>query len=637
MQSNKLVDVAGPFDIYECPQTGCITVGAEPKPGKQFTPYGGKMNRLCPKPSAPKLKQLGIKVERECPVCKEDVTWLPQIAACPQCGYKQVPVFEEKEYNEEVTAKKIITDFYEELKKSPELPNNPLCTKDPCSKTSKASQGMEGVLRDYKALKQSIEKCKTAPSCPLKPRKQGGKDPNLLTVFTELKDMYTDKSRERKQREVKTICAEACRLAMNRKPRGSCKPATHPCGVVHRKRKRPPPPVKAFKSRLYAPMEPMAHRGTGHNLCSKQVEKVPAHMGWMWTQCALAARPGWRPGAIRRSIRELMSYFLKDFPVDSIPNSKYMSYLRQKPPPSHEGEETAAEMVQVPTLHIEKKNNEYVITLRPLKDAETLKRAANPYVNMKPVQFRIIKNPLLKEIRDMKRCLKNMGHSKCQCHRPVMQCHCRSYIDKKRLIDDVRRQCVIRKLPHCEQGLVLSDTTDSEEEFDFGVTPPAGLMKPERLKKTTHTTHAETQYNERDWAMPTMFPHPPNAYVQYGGCVTGERKGPFNWIYGKGTVHEKPKPPKTKNKEKEKPVRAFHGAPLPPEVKRPFPDPRPKPKRQKAGFSGEVPGTIVRSKQAINRRLSEKQSRLLRAAHPPTEQQFKQAAAKLQTEDASVR
>lgn len=633
MQSTKLIDVAGPYDIYECEPTGCIKVGAEPKPAKQFTPYTGSVNRLCPKPSAPKLKQLGIKVERECPVCKEDVTWLPQIAACPQCGYKQVPVFEETEYNEDTTAKKIITDFYEEIKQIPELPGMPPLHSHLCALPSGAT------MQQYMTLKQSIKKCdEEAAPCKSKPRKRGGKDPNLLTVFTELRNMYTkSEGNAKKPKTAKEICDEACRLAKGTKRRGSCKPATHPCGVVHRKRKRPLAPAKTFKSRLYAPMEPMSQRCTGHTHCGNQVEKVPAHMGWMWTQCYLAARPGWRPGAIRRSIRELMSYFLKDFPVDSIPNSKYMSYLRQKPPPSHEGEESLADMVQVPTLHIEKKNNEYVITLRPLKDADTLKRAANPYVNMKPIQFRIIKNPLLKEIRDMKRCLKNMGYSKCQCHQPVMQCHCRSYIDKKRLVDDVKRQCLLRKLPHCERDLVLSDTTDSEAEFDFGVTPPAGLMKPERLKKTTHTTHAETQYSEKDWAMPTMFPHPPNAYVQYGGCVTGERKGPFNWIYGKGVVHEKPKPPKAKNKEKEKPVRKFHGAPLPPVEKRPFPDPKPKPKRQKAGFSGEVAGINTRTKLAINRKLSEKQSRLWRAAHPPTEQQFKQAAAKFQLEDASVR
>lgn len=628
MQSTKLIDVAGPFNIYECEQTGCIKVGAEPRPAKQFVPYTGSVNRLCPKPSAPKLKQLGIKVERECPVCKEDVTWLPQIAACPQCGYKQVPVFEETEYNEETTAKKIITDFYEEIKKTPELPDLPaggrLMVPGLCS-----LRDYVNTNRDITSLKRDMKKAKVEVPCVSAARRLGGKDPNMLTVFTELRDMYTANNEDNPKRPMTfdEICTHACLNAGGELD----------CGAVRKKRKRPPAPAKPFKSRLYAPMEPLSQRCTGHLHCGNQVKKVPAHMGWMWTQCHLASRPGWRPGAIRRSIRELMSYFLKDFPVDSIPNSKYMSYLKHKP---HVDEVLTGErypIVQLPTLHIEKKNNEILITLRPLKDTETLKRAANPYVDMKPVQFRIVKNPLLKEIRDMKRCLKNMGYSKCQCHRPVMECHCRSYIDKKRLIDDVKRQCTVRKLTHCAEGLVLSDTTDSEEEFDFGVTPPAGLMKPELLIKPPHTTHAETQYNEKDWAMPTMFPHPPNAYVQYGGCVTGERKGPFNWIYGKGTVHAKPKPPKTKNKEKEKPVRKFHGAPIPPEKKRPFPDPKPKPKRQKAGFSGEVAGINTRTKPAINRRLSEKQSRLLRAAHPPTEQQFKQAAAQFQLEDASVR
>lgn len=576
--------MAGPFDIYDCEKTGCIQVGANPKPAKQFAGFSGHTNRLCPKESAPKLKEMGIKVERECPVCKEDVTWLPLVSACPTCGYKPLPVYEEKEYNEETTANQIITEYFEDIKKGPELQNQPPSVNDPCMKTSKASEGFDSIIQDYRTLKQSIQKCKASGqgggiSKPASSRPT--KDPNLLTVFTELKNMYqSGESNETKRNKIKEICDEACRLAKaTRRRAASKKPASHPCGVVYKKRKRAPR-MKDFKSRLYVPMEPMAHRSSAHATCGNVLHKVPAHMGWLWTQCPLAARPGWRPGAIRRSIRELMSYFLRDYPVDTIPISKYMSYHKQKPPISHEGEERPEELVQVPTLHIEKRNNEYVITLRPLKDAEGLKRAANPYVKMKPIQFRIVKNPLLKEVREMKRCLKNMGYSKCQCHRPVMECYCRSFIDKKLLVDDVRRQCALRKMPCCERELVLSDTTDSEAEFDFGVTPPAGLMKPERLK-ITHMTHTETQYNENDWAMPTMFPHPPNAYVQYGGCVTGERKNRFNWIFGKGNVHEVPKPPKMKNKGKEKPVRKFHGAPLPPEVKRPFPDPKPVPKRTK--------------------------------------------------------
>lgn len=620
--------MAGPFDIYACEQTGCIKVGADPKPGKQFANFSGHTNRLCPRCSAPKLKELGIKVERECPVCKEDVTWLPLISACPQCGYKPLPVYEEKEYNEETTANQIITEFFEEIRKAPDTSNKPISEDDPCLKPSKASQGFDSIIQNYRTLKQSIQKCKASNPSTAKPQPRPSKDPNLLNVFTELRNMYhSGESSEDKKNKIKEICEEACRLAKAGKRRRGNKPASHPCGVVYKKRKRAPR-IKDFKSRLYVPMKPMAQRSSmAHAQCGNALHKVPAHMGWLWTQCPLAARPGWRPGAIRRSIRELMSYFLRDFPVDTIPISKYMSYHRQKPHLTHDGEERPEELVQVPTLHIEKRNNEYVITMRPLKDAETLKRAANPYVKMKPVQFRIVKNPLLKEVREMKRCLKNMGYSKCQCHRPVMECYCRSFIDKKLLIDDVRRQCVMRKMPYCERELVLSDTTDSEAEFDFGVTPPAGLMKPDRLKKTVNMTHTETQYNENDWAMPTMFPHPPNAYVQYGGCVTGERKNRFNWIFGKGNVHETPRPPKMRNKGKEKPVRAFHGAPLPPVVKRPFPDPKPVPKRKTGGFAPETQ-SVPRS--TYSRKLSDKHNHIQHAACPPSAEQFKLAQAKAQ-------
>ncbi|KAH8417897.1 hypothetical protein KR222_007852, partial [Zaprionus bogoriensis] len=558
-ESTKLIDMAGPFSIYGREDTGCIKIGSSPLPAAQFTHYSGQTNRLCPQVSVPKLKQMGIKIERECPVCHEDVSWLPKISACPHCGYKPLPVYEEKEYDEKLTADDILKDFFEQLDKPLTMDD-----KDPCDmpqqvRGSDGHEGFDTIIKDYKTLKQSIKKCMSAPpGTAARAPPKAAKEPSPLTVFTELREMFhageTDESRRGK---IGKICHDACRLAQKAKRRLATKSSKHPCALARKSIKRSLI-RKPFKSRIYAPMDPVEHPHQSHEKCLADAHIVPAHMGWLWTHCPLAKHPGWRPGAIRRSIRELMSYFLKDFPVDSIPISKYMSYHRQKQLPHVEGEERPEDLVQVPTLHIEKKNDEYLITLRPLKDAETLKRAANPYVKMKPLRLRIVKNPVLKEMRDMKRCLKNMGFSKCQCHRPVMECYCRSFIDKKRLVDEVQRQCEKRNLEGCEEDLILSDTTDSEAEFDFGVTPPAGLMRPERLK-TTHTTHTETQYDENDWAMPTMYPHPPNAQVQYGGCVTGERKGKFNWIYGKGFVHSEPPKPKLKNPEKAKPKRKFPG------------------------------------------------------------------------------
>ncbi|KAH8311092.1 hypothetical protein KR044_004323, partial [Drosophila immigrans] len=570
----RLIDMAGPYAVYSCPENndGCLNIKALPGPGGQFQMTShlgtGNTNRVCPQMSAPKLKQLGIKVARECPVCHEDVSWLPLISACPQCGYKPLPELVEKDYDEKATAKDILTEFFDSLgtKDPNSLSPKAGCASDctvagnsPEKVDSKASEGFETIVQDYESLKKSIKKCKSGNGSQGTDSKSG-KPPSLLQVFTEMRDLFqSGDSDEKKQEKIREICEQACKVAKAAKRRS----ARHsdPCGVLKMRKRHSKRQARLLvKSRLYTPLDSLEHRRQGHAHCHQDEHKVPAHMGWLWTQCPLAQRPGWRPGAIRRSIRELMSYFLKDYPVDSIPLSKYKSYHRNKAPAEADGLERAEDLVQLPTLHIEKKNDEYLITLRPLKDAESLRLSANPYANMQPVQFRIVKNPLLKQMRELKRCLKKMGFSKCKCHRPVLQCYCRSFIDKKQLLDEVQRQCHQRHMPCCETELVLSETSDSEAEFDFGVTPPAGLMHPERLKRS-HVTHVETQYDENDWAMPTMYPHPPNAQVQYGGCVVGERQKRFDWIFGKGFVHRKPKPPKMRNPPKKKPKRPFPGAP----------------------------------------------------------------------------
>ncbi|XP_034486875.1 uncharacterized protein LOC117791276 [Drosophila innubila] len=625
--SKKLIDMAGPYSIYGLTDNnaGCLDIKASAGPGGQFSVTShlgsGNTNRMCPPIAPPKLKQMGIKRERECPVCHEDVSWLPQIAACPHCGYKPLPEFEEKDYNEKATAKDILVEFFDSLGVDPNAADQGSVA---CSQTceqhteGKASEGFESIVQDYKALKQSIKKCKSAQTCPgVSKSSQKAKPPDLVNVFTELRNLfYGADGDENKKAKIKEICDEACKLAKATRRRGVNKSTSKggsSCGMIKMRKRHPKRQKMYVKSRLYTPVDPLEHRRHGHAHCREDEHKVPAHMGWLWTQHPLAQRPGWRPGAIRRSIRELMSYFLKDFPVDSIPISKYMSYHNQKPCPPIDHEEKPEDLVQLPTLHIEKKNDEYLITLRPLKDADTLKRAANPYANMKPVQFRIVKNPLLKQVREMKRCLKNMGFSKCKCHKPVMECYCRSFIDKKQLVEEVQRQCIKRNMDSCEYDLVLSDTSDSEAEFDFGVTPPAGLMHPERLK-ATHITHTETQYNENDWAMPTMYPHPPNAQVQYGGCVVGERQGKFDWIFGKGFVHRQPKPPKMRNPPKKKAKRPFHGAPRP---------------RQEGGFSSTTdigPKYFIRrDPQATAPQQVDRLQRLNRASHPPTALQFQRS------------
>ncbi|XP_017008876.2 uncharacterized protein Ppi1 [Drosophila takahashii] len=567
----RLVDMAGPYPVYSCPQVDDCCVSFEPPagPATQFSACQrnivgeGNANRLVPKYSSPKLRQMHISNTRACVLCGEDVSWLPKVAACPGCGYKPIPEFKERPYDEAATAQSILLDH---LENPVEELSFDLGSVEGCSGNADqgdfnhTSEAFEAIVRDYQLLRRSIRESNTKEAAQKNPHNQEAEDKpqDLVKVFAELRDLFKVKSPPDEEQKIQDICTEACSLAKvhkkGRKKAGKSEAAEDACGKPPKSKKRRLKGKRPFKSRFYS-MYRAPERPKPKKDAPQGDQKVPSHMGWLWTSHPLAKKPGWRPGAIRRSIRGLMRYFLKDFPVDSVPVSKYMSYYRHKKPAKDESPQE--DLLQVPTLHIEKKNDVYTITLRPLKDAQTLGRSANPYVKMKPVQFRIVKNPLLKELRDLKRCLKNMGFSKCSCHKPLMSCYCRSFVDKKRLVYHVRKECERRKIASCEDELVLTDTSDSEAEFDFGVTPPAGLMHPERMK-SSHVKHSETQYDESDWVMPSLYPHMPDWKVQYESCAMGERQKPFNWIYGKGVIQAEPKPPKMRNipkkPKKKKPI-----------------------------------------------------------------------------------
>ncbi|XP_041675291.1 uncharacterized protein LOC108111451 [Drosophila eugracilis] len=568
----RLIDMAGPYPVYSCPNVddGCVTFEPPAGPATQFSSCQrnllgeGSTNRLCQKYSSPKLRQMHIGNTRSCVLCGEDVSWLPKVAACPSCGYKPVPEFKERPYDEEATAQQILLDH---LENPVEDISFDLGSVEGCSGSGehgdlkRTSEAFEAIVRDYQVLRRSIKETShtkevEAVSKNLPGQEGETKTQDLAKVFAELRDLFQVKVPDEKQK-IQDICTEACNLAKStkkgknrcaspdRNKGGKADAPADDCGMPPKPKKRRLKAKRPYKSKYYSMYRPREGAKVKKD-CLDEIKKVPGHMGWLWTAHPLASKPGWRPGAIRRSIRGLMRYFLKDFPVDSIPVSKYMSYYNNKKKPKARPCEKPEELVQVPTLHIEKKNDVYTITLRPLKDAKTLLRSANPYVKMKPVQFRIVKNPLLKELRDVKRCLKGMGFSKCSCHKPLMTCYCRSFVEKKTLISHVRKECKRRKVPSFEDDLVLTDTSDSEAEFDFGVTPPAGLMHPERLK-SSHVKHTETQYDEADWVSPSLYPHMPDATVQYAGCVMGERQKPLKWIYGKGVIQEEPKPPKMRN------------------------------------------------------------------------------------------
>ncbi|EDW14347.1 uncharacterized protein LOC6572780 [Drosophila mojavensis] len=533
----------------------------------------------CPIIRAPELTTAKYTPPLLCSVCHANITWLPKFAACPYCGYKRCDLEQpsEEPFDETATAADVLRDHMLHTRVSSESSQRSRFT---CSNVDPASCSATKITKTCTCKGGRVcTRCRIQQLCDnmvdTKPKSPESKSParplspkktpstpsqhreHLLKIFSDMQKVVGGKPSAKEVADnVLKQCAEITRKGKKGRQRSASikKLLREMEECVPTKRKKKSKCVtrksKRRKSKRYTFLvrKDTIRQPNTHHTCSQGSGRVPCHMGWMWTKSELAAHhKSWKPGAIKKSIRELMAYFLKDYPADKIVNSRF-HYRTRKEPDKCAVEEP---LIQHPTLHIVKKHDEYTITLRPLKDAKTLAVAANPYANMKPVVFRISKDPIATGKRNIKLGLNDRGYDVCTCHQPVSRCFCRSHIDQKLLVEDVKILSAEQGWQDVSDTFVYSDLSesDSDNELEFGVTPPAGIVKPERCNRPDRV-NCETQYNENDWAMPTMYPHPPNAQVQYGGCVIGERKDRFPWIFGKGFVHQEPKPPKMINRRK---------------------------------------------------------------------------------------
>lgn len=120
-----------------------------------------------------------------------------------------------------------------------------------------------------------------------------------------------------------------------------------------------------------------------------------------------------------------------------------------------------------PTLQIKKKDGAYFITMNPLKDPKTLADNENPYMDCTPLQFKITKN------KDKEK-------------------------PKQTEDGDELKTC------YCDEYDWPASTESSDSELDIEFTPPAGIIRPERLKKKRNVVHTETQYNPDDCKPPKL-------------------------------------------------------------------------------------------------------------------------------------
>ncbi|KAH8311086.1 hypothetical protein KR044_004324, partial [Drosophila immigrans] len=533
---------------------------------------------VCPQIAAPSLTNVKYKPPNLCPVCNANITWLPKLAACPYCGYKRFDMEKpsEEPFDETATAAEVLRNHILQTRfdgdkpapkcdagqdgggDAPSVPSYKLTKECTCSSDRVCTRCRIRELCEQVFQTEAKSKTLTLPASPpasVKAVKKKASTPSqhreqLVNIFTEMRDNYAGKEKtaqqecaavkSRKGGKGKRTSPAVKKLLKEMARSFPCKPKKK--AKKNRKAKR------RSRSKRYTFLEPKppVNPVTTHQSCAGDRGRVPCNMGWKWTASELARHRCWKPGAIMKPIRQLMAYFLRDYPADVVGITKRHCRWRGQ---SQDGVEEES-LVQHPTLHIVKKHDEYIITLRPLKDPKTLAVAANPYANMKPVVFRIVKDPIAAGEREIKTTLKDeLGYAVCTCNQPIAECFCRSHVDKLIVQQAVRSLAEARGWQDISDSFVFNDLSesDSENELDFGVTPPAGVVKPERLRQPDRA-HCETQYDSNDCAMPTMFPHPPTALVQYGGCVVGERRGRFPWIMGKGFVHREPKPAKKINK-----------------------------------------------------------------------------------------
>ncbi|ALC46247.1 CG31029, partial [Drosophila busckii] len=567
-----------------------LDVGLTPEQMQELQQARKRALGICPDIKPPELLTSKYKPPLLCPVCKANITWLPKVAACPYCGHKHFAMDKpsEEEFDECQTAEQVLRDHFlgdagssqrvskssggDGNKKNCECTQNRICTR------CRIRQLCQQMFQQSDDNKQKPEQLQTqTAAAKQEPQQQQKEQPagkplkkeassatlrrkKLIKIFDEMAKAYGSKASTAEQllQNCEAECQQFKRKAKT--PRGRRRVACalkqverelaskYPVKKRKRAAKSHKPKRRSTRYTFLVRSSEVERPRFSHTSCAGDNGRIPCHMGWMWTKSELARYRDWKPGAISKTIRSLMAYFLRDYPLDRIPLSRY--HYRKRLISLEPPEEP---LVQHPTLHITRRHDEYVITLRPLKDPKTLAVCANPYAEMKPVVFRIVKDPIAAGKRALKLKLMEKGYPVCTCKLPVNDCFCRSVVDKKVMQQEVQGMCLDRGWPNMNDTFVYSDLSedDSDNEFEFGVTPPAGIIKPERLRHPDRI-NSETQYEVNDWAMPTMYPHPPNPHVQYAGCVVGERKAKFSWIMGKGNVHAPAKPAKKMNISKKR-------------------------------------------------------------------------------------
>ncbi|XP_030245335.1 uncharacterized protein LOC115564778 [Drosophila navojoa] len=450
-----------------------------------------------------------IKGTRFCPICLTNMSWLPKFAACVNCGAKPVPAIEQCHKEKTPTADEILKDL---LGKPPET------IEEYCSKQTPTVVVEEKDLKP--ACRCTCQNGRTCAHCRIrklcadifhedeKPvpclgakehtienicmesktlEKRG---PHLTRVFSELRDLY-DINATKLSDELKDKCDPV-----------ACKPKDNNLNASAKPKSKAKPLVKVEKTVSATALQKRLPVRVGHKFCAQPPSNVPPNHGWAWTKSKETRKYGWQPGFVRKSIKRIMKFFLQYLPERNAFNRCLNVACNEN------GNEQ-----NLPTLRVFKKKGEIFITLRAVNNTEA---------EVKPIVFKIVKSDLAAAQSEIKKTLKAKGYRKCTCHNTLMMCVCRSVCEKKKLEGALQKECSRRGIESCVNHLVLTDTSDSEMEFDIHVTAPTQEAQSPAILKPP-TANIATQVKNVSLCTPPRYPLKQNPYRRVYDCATNGR------------------------------------------------------------------------------------------------------------------
>lgn len=182
-------------------------------------------------------------------------------------------------------------------------------------------------------------------------------------------------------------------------------------------------------------------------------------------------RRGWRPGAVKKRVSNIMKHYLEQ--------PKEVNVMAQK--------------IESPTLRVQKRNGEYMIVLNSMHDEGERFSTNDP----SPIVFKVMKSDDAKKRVEARRFLKTRGVEKsCECS-CLDSCQCLNECEKILLKLELAK---VSKCMGINPELDLTDLREtSGSEIDFEFTPPSATKNKNSTKtcKINKVSYAGTQYESQ--------------------------------------------------------------------------------------------------------------------------------------------